>query len=74
MKKFIISRDDLDDLLSTLWEQCQGKGTFRVLPDKDMIEVYKYIVAESQGSRLVAEIEIADVNDVYDVKDLLFKE
>lgn len=73
MNKFIVSRDDLDDLLARLWEFCQGKGTFRAIPDKDLIEVYEYIGEESQGSRLVAEIKIVSVDDVYDVKDFLFK-
>jgi hypothetical protein len=74
MNKFTISMDDLDDMLSKLWEYCQGKGTFRALPDKNLIEVYEYIDGSSQaGSRLVSEISIVSIDDVFDVKEFLFK-
>ena len=65
--------DDLDDMLSKLWEYCQGKGSFRVIPDKNLIEVYEYIAQESQGSHLIAEIRVVSIDDVFDVKEFLFK-
>ena len=73
MNKFVISRDDLDDLLARLWEYCQGKGSFRVIPDEDLIEVYENVGDGNNFLGKVAEIEIVSVDDVFDVKELLFK-
>lgn len=71
MKTFNISECDLDTLFSKLWEECQDRGYFKVMPDKNEIEVYGYI--DNIGtSALVAKINIVEINDAYEIKDNLF--
>jgi hypothetical protein len=72
MQKYNISLDDLDTLFEKLWETCSDKGYFRVLPHKNIIEVYQYIPDQVAG-RQIAEINIITMDDAYDVKDNLFK-
>ena len=67
MKKFNIQLDDLDDILSKLWEMCQGNGEYLVCPDKNLIKVY------DKDTNKIAELNVIAIDDTYDVRDNLFK-
>ena len=71
MKSFNISLDDLDTLFGKLWEVCKGKGFFKAIPEKSCIEVHESNEAQS---RIIAIINILDLDDPYLVRDNLFKD
>lgn len=62
MKTLIISRDELEDNLSALWQLCEEHhGTMLMNPAEGMIRVFK-------DDETLVELGVFDVTDNYDLK------
>lgn len=65
MKQFKIRWDEVDDLISRLYEYCtDNKCSFSVFPGDNLIEVFQ------QGENVqtpIAQIEIITICDAYDI-------
>jgi ribosomal protein S26 len=68
-----ISSEELKDTLERLWEKCETEScSFRMIPRKKLIEVYK--IENSLSSHLLAEINVIDITDSYEVTKVIFNQ
>ena len=63
MRDFIVRLDEIDDLLSRLYEFCENHHYFTV--KGNLIEVFEKMT--EQSAKLVANIKVVAIDEPYDV-------
>lgn len=69
MEKFSVILSDLDTLQSRLWDFCKDKGEhwhFKIHPAKSSVSVWN-------KDKIIAEIQIIDVDEPYEIIDKLLQ-